>query len=112
MFGWLVIVPTVPIVSMGTYMYRLVCDGHHTMAACGGLLALVYRQIHPGLRGSGHVWGPVIHHIPSLVPTVPIVPIGTRRLQCVVAPTVAACGGLLGSVYRQIYPGFYGSSYV
>ena len=52
------------------------------MAACGGLLGLVYRQIHPGFCGSGHVWGPVIHHKPSLVPSVPIVPMGTHRLVC------------------------------
>merc|ERR1719244_1761851 len=53
-----------------------------TMAACGGLLGLVYRQIHLGFCGSGHVWGPVIHHMPSLVPSVPIVPMGRHRLVC------------------------------
>ena len=52
------------------------------MAAYGGLLGLVYRQIHPGFCGSGHVWGPVIRHIPSLVPSVPIVPMGRHRLVC------------------------------
>ena len=31
---------------------------------------------------SGHVWGPVIRHISSLVPPVPIVPMGTHRLVC------------------------------
>jgi hypothetical protein len=52
------------------------------MAACGGLLGLIYRQIHPDFYGSGRVWGPVICHIPSLVPSVPIVLMGTHRLVC------------------------------
>ena len=52
------------------------------MATCGGLLGLVYRRIHPDFYGSGHVWGPVIRHTPSLVPLVPIVLIGTHRLVC------------------------------
>ena len=43
------------------------------MAACGGLLGLIYKQIHPGFCGRGHVWGPVIRHIPSLISSVPIV---------------------------------------
>ena len=43
---------------------------------------MVYRQIHPGFYGSGHVWGPVIRHIHSLVPSVPIVKMGTHRLVC------------------------------
>jgi hypothetical protein len=53
-----------------------------TMAACGGLHGLVYREIHPGFYGSGHVWGPAIHHMPSLVPSVAIVLIGAHRLVC------------------------------
>ena len=53
-----------------------------SMAACGGLLGLVYRQIHPDFCGSGHVWGPVVRHIPSLVPSVPIAPMGRHRLVC------------------------------
>ena len=32
----------------------------------------LYRQIHPGYCGSVHVWGPVIHHITSIVSSVPI----------------------------------------
>ena len=74
------LVPSVPIVPMGRH--RLVCDGPPTMAACGGLLGLVYRQIHPGFCGSGHVWGPLIRHIPSLVPSVPMVLIVRHRLVC------------------------------
>ena len=54
-----------------------------------------YRQIHPGFCGSRYVWGPVIHHIPSLAPPVPIVPMGTQRLVCD-GPTMAACVRLLG----------------
>ena len=34
-----------------------------------------YRQIHLGFYGTGHVWGPVIRHTPSLVLSVPIAPI-------------------------------------
>jgi hypothetical protein len=73
------------------------------MATCGGLLGLVYgkyRKIHLGFCRSGHVWGPVIHHIPSLVPSGPIVLMGTHRLVCDGPPTMAACGGLFGLVYR------------
>jgi len=40
------------------------------------------RQIHPAFCQSGHVLGLVITHIPSLVPSVPIVPMGTHRLVC------------------------------
>ena len=50
------------------------------MAACGGLLRLVYRHIHLGFYGSGHVWESMIYHILSLVPSVPIVPMDTHRL--------------------------------
>ena len=82
------------------------------MSPCGRLLGLVYRQIHPGFCRSGHVWGPVIRHISSLVPSVPIIPMGTHRLVCDGPPTMAACGGLLGLDYRQIHPGFCGSGHV
>ena len=40
------------------------------------------RQIHTGFCGSGHVSGPVTRHIPSLVPSVPIVLMGRHRLVC------------------------------
>ena len=65
------LVPSAPIAPM---------DMTPTMAARGELLGLDYRQIHQEFYGIGHVWGPVTHHIPSLVPLVRIVPIGVYRL--------------------------------
>jgi len=82
---------------MGTH--RLVCDGPRLWPPVEDCLDWSIDKIHPGFSGSGHVWGPLIRHMPSSVPSVPIVLFRTHGLVCD-GPRPCPCGGLLGLVYR------------